>query len=84
MKDDASAASRWLMRVRLLLLVMPRCAAAQGTRIGYVNTARIESEAPQFVRAIEAMKKEFAPREQQILELQKQIAAEQAAVREGA
>ena len=29
-----------------------------------------------FVRALEAMKKEFAPREQQIIELQKQITAD--------
>ena len=60
------------------LMLGAACAAAQGTRIGYVNTARLESEAPQFVRALEAMKKEFQPREQQAQELQKQIAAEQA------
>ena len=60
------------------LMLGVACAAAQGTRIGFVNTARIENEAPQFVRAIEALKKEFQPREQQALEMQKQIAAEQA------
>lgn len=82
MRDDGRAASKVAMLPRWLvagaLMLGATCAAAQGTRIGYVNTARIESEAPQFVRAIEAMKKEFQPREQQILELQKQIAAEQA------
>ena len=81
MRDDGRAASKVAMLPRWLvagaLMLGATCAAAQGTRIGYVNTARIESEAPQFVRA-EAMKKEFQPREQQILELQKQIAAEQA------
>ena len=64
--------------IAIALMLAGACATAQGTRIGYVNTARIENEAPQFVRAIEAMKKEFQPREQQILELQKQISAEQA------
>ena len=66
---------RWLIAGALTLVAM--CAAGQGTRIGYVNSVRIESEAPQFVRAIEALKKEFAPLEKQILELQKQISAEQ-------
>src|SRR5262245_23505435 len=75
-KPKSATASRWLLAGALLLGVS--CATAQGTKIGYVNTARIESEAPQFVRAIEALKKEFQPREQQIVELQKQISAEQA------
>ena len=52
-------------------------AAAQATRIGYVNTARIEKESVQAVRALEAMKKEFGPREQQIIDLQQQIKADQ-------
>src|SRR5688500_11929001 len=60
-----------------MLMLVALCAAGQGTKIGYVNTGRIESEAPQFVRAIEALKKEFAPIEKQILDLQKQISAEQ-------
>ena len=49
---------------------------AQETRIGYIDTRRIERESLPFVRALEAMKKEFAPREQQIIELQKQITAD--------
>jgi len=49
---------------------------AQDTRIGYVDTRRIETESLPFVRALDAMKKEFAPREQQLLELQKQINAD--------
>src|SRR5688572_22297655 len=74
MKDDANAPGRWL--IAAILLLYGALAAAQGTRIGYVDTVRIENESPQFVRAIDAMKKEFAPREQQLMELQKQIAAE--------
>jgi outer membrane protein len=82
MKDKGRAmsgivrASAWLVAGAWMLGAA--CAVAQGTKIGFVNTTRIENESPQFVRAIEALKKEFQPREQQILELQKQIAAEQA------
>lgn len=81
MSDEGKATNvttmlrRWLVAGALMLVAM--CAAGQGTRIGYVNTVRVESEAPQFVRAIEALKKEFAPVEKQILDLQKQISAEQ-------
>src|SRR5262245_37010992 len=75
-RHKKAAASCWLLAGALMLSAA--CAAAQDMKIGYVNTSRIENEAPQFVRAIEALKKEFQPREQQILELQKQISAEQA------
>jgi outer membrane protein len=59
-----------------LLVLWATGAAAQETRIGYIDTRRIERESLPFTRALEAMKKEFAPREQQIIELQKQIAAD--------
>ena len=49
---------------------------AQETKIGYVDTRRIESESVPFVRALDALKKEFAPREKQILDFQKQIEAD--------
>ena len=52
-------------------------AAAQPTKIGFVNTDRIQGESVAFQRAMEATKREFAPREAQIVEFQKQIAAEQ-------
>ena len=60
-----------------MLMLGTALAAAQGTRIGYVNPFRLESDAPQSVAANEALKKEFAPREQEIVNFQKQIAAEQ-------
>ena len=59
-----------------LLVLAATCAVAQPVRIGYIDTRRIETESLPFVRALEVMKKEFAPREQQILELQKQINAD--------
>ena len=50
--------------------------AAQEVRIGFIDTRRIETESLPFQRALEAMKREFAPREQQIVELQKSINAD--------
>jgi outer membrane protein len=60
----------------LLVALQMAGAAAQEIRIGYIDTRRIERESVPFVRALEAMKKEFAPREQQIIEFQKQINAD--------
>lgn len=45
---------------------------AQPVKIGYVNVLRIESESAIAKQAAETLKKEFAPREQQLLEMQKQ------------
>ena len=65
--------------VACLLLLGATAVVAQETRIGYIDTRRIEKESVPFVRALEAMKKEFAPREQQILDMQKQIVAHRSA-----
>jgi len=59
-----------------LLMLATTWSTAQEPRIGYIDTRRIETESAPFVRALEAMKKEFAPREQQLLEMQKQINAD--------
>lgn len=58
------------------LLLGASCAAAQPVKVGVVNTARIESESVPAIRAIEALKKEFEPRNRQITDLQKKIEAE--------
>jgi outer membrane protein len=47
-------------------------ATAQSLKIGYVNGLRIERESAISKQSIESVKKEFAPREQQLQELQKQ------------
>jgi outer membrane protein len=60
-----------------MLMLAATCAAAQDLKIGFVSTARIESESVQAQRALESMKKEFEPREKQIMELQKGIKADQ-------
>ena len=59
-----------------LLALAATLSAAQEVRIGFIDTRRIETESVPFQRALEAMKKEFAPREQQLLEMQKQINAD--------
>ena len=53
-------------------------AGASAVKIGYVNVARIESESTIAKQHSEMLKKEFAPREQQLAEMQKQGNALQA------
>lgn len=57
-----------------LTLSMIGASAQERTKIGYVNGARIQNESVPALRIMEALKKDFAPREKQILELQKEIA----------
>ena len=60
-----------------MLMLAAACAAAQEIKVGYVNTGRIETESVQARNALDAMKQEFEPREQQIVELQRGIKADQ-------
>jgi outer membrane protein len=53
-------------------------AAAQPVKIGYVNVMRIENESALAKQSMEQLKKEFAPREQQLAEMQKEGNALQA------
>jgi outer membrane protein len=53
-------------------------AVAQSTKIGYVNVARIENESALAKQSMDQLRKEFAPREQQLAEMQKQGNALQA------
>lgn len=52
-------------------------AMAQGVKVGVINFARIEREAPAAVRGSAALKQEFEPRNQQVQDLQKKIRAAQ-------
>lgn len=52
-------------------------ATAQSLKIGFVNTSRLEAESVQAQRAMEELRKEFEPRERQIVELQRQIKIDQ-------
>jgi outer membrane protein len=56
----------------ILLVLLATHAAAQSLKIGYVNGVRLERESAMTKQAIEEIKKEFASREQQLQELQKQ------------
>ena len=55
-----------------VLVLSANFVAAQSTKIGYINAARIEKESVLTQQVAEEIKKEFAPREQQLLALQKQ------------
>lgn len=58
--------------VLALLLLVAASAIAQPLKIGFINGDRIERESEITKRTMEQFKKEFGPREQQLLELQKQ------------
>ena len=60
------------------LMLGAMCAAAQGPKIGYVDRTRVLNESAPAKQAMAALLKEFAPREKQIKDLQKQISAAQA------
>jgi outer membrane protein len=64
--------TRFLQLSLTLLLLSAATAFAQPLKIGFINGFRIESESELTKRAIEQLKKEFAPREQQIQDMQKQ------------
>jgi outer membrane protein len=61
----------------VLAVTASSTAAAQSVKVGVINFARIEREAPAAVRGSAALKQEFEPRNQQVGELQKKIKAAQ-------
>src|SRR5690348_11445010 len=65
-----------LVSCALALAAVP-AAAQQNLKIGFVNTSRLETESVPAQRAMEELQKEFEPRKQQILDLQRQIKADQ-------
>lgn len=60
------------------LLLGATCAAAQDVKIGYVDRNRVLNESAPAKKAMAALVKEFARRETQIKDLQKQISEAQA------
>ena len=54
-------------------LMMPVVANAEDTKIGFVNGTRLVEESPQAHAAAERIKKEFEPRQQEILQAQQQL-----------
>lgn len=61
----------------MAVAIVSTTAVAQGVKVGIVNFARIEREAPAAVRGSAVLKQEFEPRNQQVQELQKKIRAAQ-------
>lgn len=62
----------------VLFALIATVASAQPTKIGYVNVLRIENESALAKQSMDLLRKEFAPREQQLAEMQKQGNALQA------
>ena|GEM_PF-30508 len=58
----------------IILVVVADGAVAQGLKIGYVDPSRIQNESATARQALENMKKEFAPREEELSKLQKRAA----------
>ena len=56
----------------MVFALLTRQVGAQATKVGYVNVARIENESALAKQSLELLRKEFAPREQQLAEMQKQ------------
>jgi outer membrane protein len=71
----------WFNRMLAVLiaaaLAPAATAVAQDFKIGYINALRIEKESASARRAAEALRKEFEPRNQQVTETQKRVAAAQ-------
>ncbi|MAT65368.1 MAG: hypothetical protein CMN57_06960 [Gammaproteobacteria bacterium] len=62
-----------LMRIfALSLLVLPLSVLAE-VKVGFVNTAKLMEEAPQAQDASKQMETEFAPREKELISLQREI-----------
>jgi outer membrane protein len=57
----------------LVALLAPFAAGAADLKIGFVNGTRLVEESPQAQAAAERIKKEFDPRQQEILEAQQQL-----------
>jgi len=63
-----------------LFLLLPASAFAQQTKIGFVNVARLISESPQANSAMGALQEEFAPRQREIVAMQKAFQDKQAQI----
>jgi len=69
----------------LLSLVLWQSASAKDLKMGVIDIARILEESPQAEQARETLQKEFAPREQRLIETQKKIRSlEEQLARDGA
>ena len=63
-------------------LMLPIAVNAEDTKIGFVNGTRLVEESPQAQAAADRIKKEFEPRQQEILKAQQQLREKQKKQRE--
>ena len=68
----------------VLLMFAAQAVSAQPLKIGYVNPGRIEAESALALKQVEQLRKEFAAREQQLQEVQKNGAEMQAELEKNA
>jgi outer membrane protein len=61
---------RSILLLGAITLAMPGLVQAQQIKIGFVNIARLISEAPQATSAMSALQEEFAPRQRELVALQ--------------
>jgi outer membrane protein len=54
-------------------LVVPAAGSAEDLKIGFVNGARLVEQSPQAQAAVDRIKKEFEPRQKELLDAQKQL-----------
>ena len=62
-----------MLAVLALLSLIAAPAISQEIKIGVVNAAKVLEQAPQMEAARKALEKEFAPRDQELVELQKSV-----------
>lgn len=61
------------LTLALVVLSFATVATAAGIKIGYVDTARLLEQAPQAKSATSKLKEEFAPREEELRRIQKEL-----------
>ena len=63
----------WSQTVGLLIFAMAGTALAQNAKIGFVDVGRLLEDSPQAVAARQKLQNEFAPRNEQLEELHKEV-----------
>ena len=63
----------WSHVVGLALLAMGGAAAAQNAKVGFVDVGRLLEDSPQAVAARQKLQNEFAPRNEQLEKLHKEV-----------
>jgi outer membrane protein len=74
--EFVSSMTKWFLTCAFIVLsglFGVASATAQDIKIGVVNAAKVLEEAPQMETARKALEKEFAPRDQELVELQKSV-----------